>query len=154
MAELPRSPTGETDYAAMVEVLKPQQQREMMGLVSALAKYLKPEYLKEPPLQNMPTELGKVPPNQIDWDMARMFGGFDLASMFMGGGAGKAGPALAGAVVPFVRRPWTLGNRGGSRGGENVLRPENLTAYPGDSAKVEDAMKAILEALEQKPAPK
>lgn len=108
MAELPRSPTGETDYSAMVEALRPQHQREMMGLVSALSKYLLPEYLQDPfrtewqkgtdaPLP----EQGKVPTNQPAslGEQAPQIA-FDLATMAP---AKAAAPLIAGMARLPIR---------------------------------------------------
>lgn len=110
MAEFPRSPTGETDYSAMVEALRPQQQREMMGLVSALAKYLAPEYLQDPSRtewqkgRDAPLpEQGKVPTNQPAslGEQAPQIA-FDLATMGAGGAAKAAIPLLGGVAAKLA----------------------------------------------------
>lgn len=58
-----------------------------------------PDYLREPPLTNMPTEPGKIPQRDFDPVGAGAMGAIDFASLFSGMGATKAAAPLLGLAL-------------------------------------------------------
>ena len=92
------------DRETLANLLMQKPQREMQGSLSALGEAMLPDYLKQPPLQDMPTTPGKVPPNQIDWGMVQSFGLGDLATSIPGGVTKAAIPFL-GSLFRRAARP-------------------------------------------------
>jgi len=92
-----------------------------------MGDYLLPEYLRQPPVRDVPSEPVKIPSSQIDPRAAMAFSLIDLASMAPGGGGG----ALAAAPLGIAARRAARAARGAVASAEEIIPAANPRAVIG-----------------------
>src|SRR5215468_4677532 len=100
---------------------------DLARLGARMGDYLLPEYLRQPPVRDVPSEPVKIPSSQIDPRAAMAFSLIDLASMAPGGGGG----ALAAAPLGIAARRAARAARGAVASAEEIIPAANPRAVIG-----------------------